>query len=133
MSQLIPDSHRDLLADEMRAMAFLATVMADGTPQVTPVWFDMDGDHIRINTASGRVKDRNMRERPHVALAVVDPENPYRHVQIRGKVVAANEEGAREHIDQLAAKYTDREIFPVPEGQIRVIFRIQPISVSTME
>ncbi len=133
MSEKIPDSHRDLLEDETRAMAFLATVMADGTPQVTPVWFDVDDDHIRINTARGRVKDRNMSARPHVAIAIVDPGNPYRHLQIRGKVVSKSEEGARDHIDRLAAKYTDGGIFPVPEGQVRVIYRIQPVSVSAME
>jgi PPOX class probable F420-dependent enzyme len=133
MRELIPDSHRDLLADETRAMAFLATVREDGTPQVTPVWFDVDGDHIRINTARGRVKDRNMRERPNVAIAIVDHLDPYRYMQVRGLVVSHYEQEARDHIDRLAAKYTDRETFSVPEGQVRAIFRIQPVSVSTME
>jgi PPOX class probable F420-dependent enzyme len=133
MSERIPDSHRDLLADETRAMAFLATVMADSTPQVTPVWFDMEDEHIRINTARGRVKDRNMSARPNVAIAIVDPGNPYRYLHIRGTVVSKSEEGARDHIDRLAAKYTDQETFPVPEDQVRVIYRIQPASVSSME
>ena len=133
MSEVIPDQHRDLLAEETRAMAFLATVMADGTPQVTPVWFDMEDDYIRINTAQGRVKDRNMSARPYVAIAIVDPANPYRHIQIRGKVVSRSEEGARDHIDQLNFKYTGGGTFPVPEGQVRVIYRIKPTSVSVME
>ena len=76
--------------------------MQDGSPQVTPVWFDYDGKHIRINSALGRVKDKNIRRDPRVSLSIQDPENPYRYIQIRGKVVDITQKGADDHIDSLA-------------------------------
>ena len=82
-----PDSHLDLLSDEKKALLYLATTMHDGSPQVTPVWFNVDGDYILINSALGRVKDKNMRKNPKVAMVIGDPKNPYRYVQIRGQVV----------------------------------------------
>src|SRR5512135_872992 len=97
----IPNSYNDLLKDETRAFAYLATLMSDGTPQLTPVWFNVDGDYILINTASGRVKDKNMRHRPQVALVISDPKDPYRYLQIRGTVIGPVTEGAEDHIDQL--------------------------------
>ena len=88
----IPEKHRDLF--DKPVFASLATIMPDGTPQVTPVWCDYDGRHIIINTAKGRVKDRNMRRNPAVALAVMDPANPYRYLEVRGKVTEITEQGA---------------------------------------
>ncbi len=128
----IPESHRDLLLDEKRAFAFLATVMDDGTPQVTPVWFDTEGEHIRINTARGRVKDRNMQARPHAALAIHDPADPYRYMQIRGRIVSSQEEGAREHINRLAMKYRGLETYPGPQEEVRVIYYLLPQAANTM-
>jgi PPOX class probable F420-dependent enzyme len=128
----IPQSHQDLLQDESKAFASLATLMPNGAPQVTPVWFSWDGDQILINSARGRAKDRNMRKRGDVALAIVDPKNPYRYVQIRGLVVEITEEGARAHINQLSKKYTGSEIYNGPADETRVIYRVRPISVSTM-
>src|SRR5262249_45958274 len=93
--------YRDLLKQK-KPLAHLATVMADGSPQVTPVWFDWDGTHIRVNSAKGRIKDRNMRARPTVALSIVDPDNVYRYLSIRGRVTAVTERGADAHIDALA-------------------------------
>lgn len=124
---LVPDEYKDLLADETRAFAYLATLMANGSPQVTPVWFNTDGTHILINSATGRLKDRNMRNRPQVALAIADPKDPYRYVQIRGQVVETTTKGAIEHIDQLAGKYTGTAKYQnlVP-GQDRVIYKILP-------
>ncbi len=116
----------DLLADETRAIAFLATIMPDGSPQVTPVWFNTDGEHILVNSARGRVKDRNMRHRPHVAVALMAMDDPYRYVQIRGKVVEISEIGAAEHIHALSIKYRGRR-FDIPAGQIRVMYKIKPI------
>ena len=122
----IPDTHLDLFADETRAFAFLATTMSDGSPQVTPVWFNTDGDDILINSAQGRVKDHNMRERPQVALAIVDPRSPYRYVSLRGRVVEINTEGGWAHIDALAKKYTGNEHFtPNSADEVRVIYRIR--------
>ena len=98
----IPETHLDLLTDEKKAFLFLATLMPSGTPQVTPIWFNTDGEYILINSAKGRVKDRNMRLRPQVALCIQDPTNSYRYLQIHGKVVEITTEGADDHIDALA-------------------------------
>jgi PPOX class probable F420-dependent enzyme len=103
----IPDKFLDLL-HEKKAFAHLATIMPDGTPQVTPVWFDYTGGAIRVNTAKGRVKARNMQEGAPVALSILDPDNPYRYIQIRGRVRRASEQGAGEHIDSLAKKILAR-------------------------
>ena len=127
---IIPETHRDLLTDEKRAFAFLATQMADGTPQVTPVWFNMSNDVILINSARGRVKDKNMRARPVVTICIQDPTNPYRYLQVSGKVVEVTELGADEHIDALAGKYTG--IFKYQNhqpGVNRVIYKIMPEKV----
>ncbi len=124
---IIPDSHRDLLTDEKRAFVFLGTTMSDGSPQVTPIWFSTDGTHILINTAVGRVKDRNMRSRPTVALCIADPANPYRYLQLRGKVIERTLKGADEHIDALSAKYTGNPKYQNRQpGQVRVIYKILP-------
>lgn len=128
---LIPKSHHDLLEDRIRALAFLATTMADGTPQVTPVWFDTDGDLLRVNTAEGRTKCRNMKARPAVALAILDPSNPYRYVQVRGSISRWTHEGARSHIDRLAKKYQGVATYDGPQDEQRVTFIIEPNSVTT--
>ena len=134
MIESIPEKFRDLLMDEARAFVYLATVMPDGTPQVTPVWFNVEGDFILVNSAEGRVKDKNMRANPHVALAISDPQNAYRYMQIRGQVVAITKEGARQHINQLAKKYTGREIYSSnPSDEQRVIYKIKPEKINTME
>lgn len=128
----IPESHRDLLRDDTRAFAVLGTQMEDGSPQVTPVWFDMEGDRFRINTARGRTKERNMLARPNVSLVILDPNDPYRYLMIRGRVVSSTEDGAREHIDRLAHKYRGTETYEWYKGEQRVLFYIEPLSVSTM-
>lgn len=131
MAVAIPDQFRDLLTK--KAFASLATVMADGSPQVTPVWFDFDGTHLRVNSAKGRVKDRNMRRNGRVALAILDPENPYRHMAIRGRVEEITEAGADAHIDSLSKKYLGKDRYPNRRpGEVRVIYRIRPERVSTM-
>jgi PPOX class probable F420-dependent enzyme len=128
----IPDGFMDLV-NQKKSFANLATLMPDGTPQVTPVWFDMTGDHIRVNTARGRVKDKNMQKNASVALAISDPENPYRHIAVRGRIVNITEEGADDHIDSLAKKYMGQDKYPFRRpGEQRVIFEIEPISVSAM-
>ena len=128
----IPEQYLDLLTRK-KAFADLATVMPDGTPQVTPVWFDLKDGLIRVNTARGRVKARNMREGAAVALSIMDPDNPYRYIQIRGRVRRVTEEGAREHIDSLAKKYIGKDKYPWSRpGEVRVMFEIEPSAVQTM-
>jgi len=106
--------------------------MADGSPQVTPVWFDVHDGLIWINTAEGRTKWRNMRRRPKVALAIADPKDPYHYLQIRGTIVEWTNEGGRAHIDRLAKKYLGRDVYDGPPTETRVIFKIRPDSVSGM-
>ena len=131
MAGEIPAQFRDLL--QKRIFADLATVMPDGSPQVTPVWFDVDGEYVRVNSAKGRLKDKNMRRDPRVALSLIDPENPYRHLAIRGKVVDITEKGADAHIDALAKKYLGLDTYPNRQpGDVRVIYRIKPLRVATM-
>ena len=126
----IPEDFRDLLADENKAFVYLATTMPDGSPQVTPVWFNTDGEHILINTAQGRIKDRNMRARPQVALCIADSGNPYRYLQIRGQVVEFTTEGADAHIDALAGKYTGTYKYTFGRtGEKRVTYKILPEKV----
>jgi PPOX class probable F420-dependent enzyme len=120
----IPESHYDLF--EKKAFGHLATIMADGTPQVTPVWVSFDGEHILVNTARGRLKDRNVERNPYVAIDIIDPENPYRYVAIRGPVVETTEEGAREHINQLSQHYNGTYPYPGPQTETRVILKIAP-------
>jgi PPOX class probable F420-dependent enzyme len=121
----VPESHRDLLMPETRSFAFLATIMPDGSPQLTVTWVDTDGTHILINTAEGRIKDRNLQARPRVAVCIPDPKDPYRYIQIRGRVVARTHKGADEHIDLLNRRYLGVPYTPKP-GQVRVIYKILP-------
>ena len=108
-------------------------MMPDGSPQVTPVWFDWDGTHLLVNSAKGRQKDRNMRARPHVALAIIDPDNPYRYLEVRGSVAEITEDGADESIDKLAKKYLGADKYPFREpGEQRVLYKILPEHISGM-
>jgi len=131
MSQVIPEKYADLL--EKQAFGNLGTLMKDGSPQVTPVWVDYDGKHVRINSAKGRVKDKNMRRDPRVSIALQDPANPYRYLEIRGRVVEITEKGADDHINKLAKKYLGKDIYPFRQpGEVRVLYKIEPEKVSSM-
>jgi PPOX class probable F420-dependent enzyme len=131
MAEVIPDKFRDLF--DKKAFANLATLMPDGRPQVTPVWCDYDGTHILVNSARGRRKDRNMRRDPRVSLSIMDPDNPYRYVEVRGQVVEVTEEGADTHIDKMARKYLGQDKYPVRQpGEVRVLYRIRPEQTSSM-
>lgn len=111
---------------EKKAFAHLATLMKDGSPQVSPVWVDYDGTHLLVNTARGRQKYLNIQRDPRVALSIQDPDEPFRKLLVRGKVVEQTEQGAEEHIDQLAIRYTgDIYKLRVP-GMVRVILKIEP-------
>jgi PPOX class probable F420-dependent enzyme len=126
----IPQTHFDLLSNEMKAFLFLATLMPDGAPQVTPVWFSTNDNYIFINTAIGRVKDRNMRAHSQVEMCIQDPSNSYRYIQLRGNVVDFTTDGADEHIDSLALKYLGVAKYPNRQlGEQRVIFKIQVVKV----
>jgi len=127
----IPESFADLL--KKKAFASLATVGPSGKPQVTPVWFDYDGTHIRFNTARGRVKEKNLARTPMVALAIVDPDNPYRYLQVQGRIEKATEVGADAHIDHLAKKYLGQDRYPYRQpGEVRVMYLVAPDRVQTM-
>lgn len=119
-----PENFLDLLNEDTPAYLYLATIMPDGSPQVTPVWFNTDGETILINTSEGRVKDRNLRARPRVALVIQNPATPYRYLQIRGEVIERITQGADEHINTLALKYTGKA-WDYQPGQKRVIYRIK--------
>jgi len=130
MATTIPASHADLLQPNTRAFAQLATVNADGSPQVTPVWVDYDGSHLLVNTARGRVKTKNLERNPRVALAIADPANPYRYLGIQGRVVELKEKDADAHIDKMAKKYLDKDKYPYRQpGEVRVIVKIAPEKV----
>jgi PPOX class probable F420-dependent enzyme len=126
----IPDNFADL--SQKKTFAQLATIMRDGSPQVTPVWWEFDGKHVVINSAKGRTKDLNMRRNPNVAISIQDPENPYRHLSVKGTVVEITENGADAHIDKLAKKYIGRDVYPNRRpGEVRVIYRILPEKIFT--
>jgi PPOX class probable F420-dependent enzyme len=128
----MPQKYRDLF--DKKAFAFLATLMSDGSPQVTPVWIGFDGTHLIVNTARGRVKDENMQRDPRVAVAVHDPDDPYRYMQVQGRVVEITEGGADEVIDELARKYLDVERYPHHSpDEVRVTYKILPEQISGKE
>jgi PPOX class probable F420-dependent enzyme len=128
-AESIPDQYLDLF--EKRAFGFLATLMPDGSPQVTPVWIDFDGQYIMVNSARGRQKDRNIQRDNRVALVVQGPDDPYRYVQIRGRVVEITEQSAEIGIDRLARKYLGEDTYPNRRsGEIRVWYKIEPEHVS---
>jgi PPOX class probable F420-dependent enzyme len=128
----IPAAFLDLLTQK-KPLAHLATLQPDGSPQVTPVWFDYTGGVIRVNTAKGRVKARNMSQGSRVALSIVDPDNAYRYIQIRGTVTKETTDGADAHIDSLAKKYLDKDAYPFRSpGEQRVTYEITPSSANTM-
>jgi PPOX class probable F420-dependent enzyme len=131
MSANIPERYKDLF--EKKAFAHLATVMPDGSPQVTPVWIDFDGKHLLVNSARGRQKDKNMERNPSVSLSIQDPDNPYRYLEVRGRVTEITEEGADEHIDKMAKKYMGKDKYPGRQpGEVRVLYKIEPERTSQM-
>jgi PPOX class probable F420-dependent enzyme len=132
MAEVIPEQFRDLF--NKKAFASLTTIMPDGSPQTTPVWCDTDGEHVIFNSAKGRQKDRNVRRDPRIAMAIIDPDNPYRYLEIRGKVVEITEQGADAHIDKMAKKYLGKDKYPFRQpGEVRVMYKIRPEHTTTME
>jgi PPOX class probable F420-dependent enzyme len=130
MAQIVPQAYRDLL--EKPAIAHLATIMPSGVPQVSPVWIDFDGTYLLVNSARGQQKDKNMQARQYVGLEISDPQNPYRYLSVRGRVVEITEEGADAHIDKLARKYMGAESYPDrAPGEVRCIYKIEPMRIDT--
>ena len=129
MAAQLPEAAQKLLKEPN--FAHLATLMPDGSPQVTPVWVDFDGKFILVNTAEGRRKPKNVRRDPRVALDVTSHDDPYRMVTVRGRVVEVTHDGADDHIDKLAKKYLGQDKYPFrAPGERRVIFKIEPESVT---
>ena len=127
----IPASHLDLF--NKKAFAHLGTVMVDGKPQVTPVWVDYDGRHVIINTAEGRLKDKNMQRDGRIALSITDPDNPYRYLEVRGRVVERTHAGADAHIDAMAKKYLGQDKYPFRQpGEVRVLYKVMPERSTSM-
>jgi len=126
----LPEKYKDLFSK--KAFGNLGTLMPDGSPQVTPVWVDFDGAHLIVNSAKGRQKDRNMRRDARVAITLSDPENPYRYLEVRGRVVEITESGADSHIDLMAKKYLGMDKYPWRHGEVRVLYKIQPEHTTTM-
>jgi PPOX class probable F420-dependent enzyme len=119
----IPESHVDIFGK--KAFANLATLMPNGSPQVTPVWVDYDGQYVLINTAAGRQKDKNLQRDGRVALSIIDPENPYRYLEVRGHIAQRTLEGADQHIDAMARKYLGQDTYPYRQpGEVRVLYRV---------
>jgi PPOX class probable F420-dependent enzyme len=131
MAEGIPEKFRDLF--DKKAFAHVATLMPDGTPQVTPVWVDYDGQYVIINSARGRQKDKNLKRSPAVALSIQDPDNPYRYLEVRGPVVEITEDGADQHIDKMAKKYMGVDRYPGrAPGEVRVLYKIEPQHTTSM-
>ena len=135
MAVPIPDTHRDLLVKPIHGI--LSTMMPDGQPQSSMVWVDYDGTYVLSNTTLERQKGRNMRANPKVTLLVIDPKDVSRWIEVRGKVVEIQQEGAEAHADKLTQRYTGKQrfygdIYPVEQRQreTRVIIKIEPIKTS---
>jgi PPOX class probable F420-dependent enzyme len=126
----IPAAARHLLHD--KNFAHVATLMDDGSPQVSPVWVDEEDGMIVFNTAEGRLKERNLRRDPRVAISVTNAENPYEGLLVRGRAIEITEAGAHEHIDQLARRYRGLDEYPSEEGEVRLIVRILPERIQHM-
>jgi PPOX class probable F420-dependent enzyme len=130
MPSVIPESHRDIL--ESKGIAFVATLGPRGEPQVTPVWFDWDGQYVRFSQTPARQKVRNLRRDPRIALSLPDPGNPYRNLELRGRVVRIEEDRDRVFVDRLAQKYLGQERYPWdPPGTERLEVVVEPEHATT--
>ena len=123
MSDPFPAKYRDLF--DRKAFGSFTTLMPDGSPQTTPVWVDYRDGEVWVNSAEGRQKDKNVRRDPRVALAIVDPDNPYRYVEVRGRVREITRDGADAHIDAMAKKYLGKDKYPFRQpGEQRILYKI---------
>ncbi|GIU84887.1 MAG: putative pyridoxamine 5'-phosphate oxidase [Acidimicrobiales bacterium] len=128
---VIPESHRDIL--EKKAFAHVATIGPDGAPQCNPVWFDWDGEILRFSQTKARQKYKNLLRDPRIAVSVIDPDNPYRYVEIRGVVEGIDDDENNEFIDRMAKKYIDQDHYPWHQpGDERVVVRVRPTKATYM-
>ena len=126
---MIPTELEDLFQGD--ALAQIATLRGDGTPHLTPIWIDLEGDRILVNTRADRVKAKHMQQRPDVAVCIVDPADPYRYITVNGVVDSVEEAGAMAHMDRLAARYLRVSKYPwAKPGERRLLFRVRPTRVS---
>jgi PPOX class probable F420-dependent enzyme len=131
MAAKIPEQFLDLF--HKKAFGSLSTLMPDGSPQTNPVWVDYQDGELWVNSAAGRLKDKNMKRDPRVSVAVIDPDNPYRFLEIRGKVREVTQDGAPQHIDKMAKKYLGKDKYPYAQpGEQRVLYKITPEHIHTM-
>ena len=127
----IPAKYEDIV--HKRTFAMLGTIMPNGRPQVTPVWVDAENGRILVNTAAGRQKHRNVQRDPRVSVTLIDPDNPYRYVEVRGRVAEMTEKGADTHIDKMAKKYLGKDKYPFAQpGEKRILLKIEPEHVHGM-
>ena len=128
---MIPEQYHDLLAST--ALAHIATIGPNGEPQVTPVWFGWDGEHVLFSQTTTRQKYRNVQREPRISLSIVDPANPLRYLEIRGRVVEVRPDPDKAFIDQMAAKYMGVETYPWNQpGDERVVVVIEPERTTRM-
>ncbi len=131
MAAAIPENYMSLFSKPV--FGFLTTLMPDGSPQTQPVWVDYENGRVIVNSALGRQKDKNMRRDPRVAITLMDPDNPYRYVEVRGKVAEITQDGAAAHIDKMAKKYLGQDKYPFAQpGEQRVLYKIEPEKIHTM-
>jgi PPOX class probable F420-dependent enzyme len=130
MTSAIPQQYLDLFTK--KAFGHLSTILKDGSPQTTPIWVDYDGRHLRFNSALGRVKDKNVRRDPRVAISLQDPDNPYRYLEVRGRVVEITQDGADDHIEKLSQKYLGKAYPYRQPGEVRVTYKVEPVKVTHM-
>lgn len=124
MTNLIPESHQQFF--EQPIIANLGTIMPDGRPQVNPVWVDYDGTYVRFSTLQGSQKDKNLKARKFATFLLVDPQNPYSYIEVRGQVAETVTEGADEFINALSKKYLELDEYPNRrEGDVRLTYKIK--------
>jgi len=127
----IPEKYADLL--QTTALADVATIGPNGEPQVNPVWFDWDGTNVLFSQTKARQKYRNVNRDPRIALSIVDPTNPYRYLEIRGKVVRIDEDSDNAFINSMAKKYIDQDVYPWHQpGDERVVIVVEPEHTTQM-
>jgi PPOX class probable F420-dependent enzyme len=125
MAVPFPEKYADL--QNKKAFGSFTTLMPDGSPQTSPVWVDFQNGEVWVNSAEGRQKDKNVRRDPRVAVAIIDPDNPYRYVEVRGRVHEITNNGADEHINKMAKKYLGQDKYPYAQpGEKRVLYKITP-------
>lgn len=126
---IIPESHRDLVSEDSKAIAYLATTLSDGAPVISPVWFGIIDEQIAVFSGAGSLKTKNMQARPQVSVVLQDPDDVYRYVQIRGRYVNSISEGAHDFLDKVSRRYIGKD-YPEATSDNGLILLIQPKRVN---